>query len=203
MAVAADICAVQFGSFDFDPLLWSKRAAYSPDYRLFRPFTVKDPLPADAPLWSGGAGVDAEVAPIPKIVASDGVTAVEVVHWRPRDIAFAIEAPAPGTAVAAQLYYPGWQAISVTTGRVLPTRPTDGRSLVAIDYGAGADTIRLRLAPQPPRSSSSLSRSGWGGSADTLVRKAAAASSDERPRPASDRPMRAILPAGGRGMDAA
>ena len=156
MAVAADIGAVRFGLFDFDPLLWSKRAAYSPDYHLFRPFTVKDPLPADTlPLWSGGPGLDAEVASIPKLVAADGVTPIGVIHWRPRYIAFSINAASPGTLVAAQLYYPGWEAMSVTTGRLLPTRPTEGRGLVAIDYGAGADTIRLRLVPQP------VERLGW------------------------------------------
>jgi hypothetical protein len=30
MAVMADVCAVRFGVFDFDPMLWSKRVAYSP-----------------------------------------------------------------------------------------------------------------------------------------------------------------------------
>jgi len=156
MAVAADVCAVRFGVFDFDPMLWSKRVAYSPDYGLFRPLTARNPLPADTlPLWSGGAGLDAEVVPIAKVVSADGAARVQVTRWRPRDIAFSIDAAMPGTVVVAQLYYPGWHAVSATTGRALPTRPSDDRGLVAIDYGAGTDEVTLRLVPRP------VERLGW------------------------------------------
>jgi hypothetical protein len=155
MAVAADICAIQFRVFDFDSVLWSKRIAHSPDYGLFRPLTARDPLPADKlPLWSGGAGLDAEVMPVEKVVAADGAARVQVSRWRPRDIVFSIDATVPGIAVIAQLYYPGWQAMSVTTGRVLQTRPND-RGLVAIDYGAGTDGVVLRLMPRP------VEKLGW------------------------------------------
>jgi hypothetical protein len=155
MAVAADICAIQFRVFDFDSVLWSKRIAHSPDYGLFRPLTARDPLPADKlPLWSGGAGLDAEVMPVEKVVAADGAARVQVSRWRPREIILSIDATVPGIAVIAQLYYPGWQAMSVTTGRVLQTRPSD-RGLVAIDYGAGTDEIVLRLMPRP------VEKLGW------------------------------------------
>jgi hypothetical protein len=156
MAVSADVCAVRFGVFDFDQMLWSKRVAYSPDYGLFRPLTARNPLPADTlPLWGGGAGLDAEVAPIAKVASADGAARMRVTRWRPRDIAFSIDATMPGTAVVAQLYYPGWQAVSAATGRSLPTRPSDGRGLVAIDYGAGTDEVTLRLVPRPAE------RLGW------------------------------------------
>jgi hypothetical protein len=69
------------------------------------------------PLWSGGAGLDGEVVPIAKVVSADGTARVQVTRWRPRNIAFSIDATVPGTAVIAQLYYPGWQVVSVTTGR--------------------------------------------------------------------------------------
>src|SRR5712671_6516776 len=156
MAIMADVCAVRFGVFDFDPMLWSKRVAYRPDYGLFRPFTARNPLPADIlPLWSGGTGLDAEVAPIAKVVLANGTARVQVTRWRPRDIAFSIDAAMPGTAVVAQLYYPGWQAVSATTGRALPTRPSDDRGLVAIDYGTGAEEVALRLMPRP------VEKLGW------------------------------------------
>jgi hypothetical protein len=164
MAVAADVCAIQFRVFDFDPGLWSKRVAYSPDYGLFRPLTARDPLPADIlPLWSGGAGLDAEVVPIAKVVSADGAARVQVTRWRPRDIAFFIDVTVPGTAVVAQLYYPGWQAVSATTGRALPTRPSDDRGLVAIDYGAGTDEVTLRLMPRL------VEKLGWLGTGVTAI----------------------------------
>jgi hypothetical protein len=164
MAVMADVCAVRFGVFDFDPMLWSKRVAYSPDYGLFRPLTARNPLPADKlPLWGGGAGLDAEVVPIAKIVSADSAARVQVTRWRPRDIAFSIDATVPGTAVVAQLYYPGWQAVSATTGRALPTRPSDDRGLVAIDYGAGIDEVRLHLVRRPAE------RLGWFSTGVTAV----------------------------------
>ena len=164
MALVADVCAVRFGVFDFHQILWSKRVAYSPDYGLFRPLTARNPLPTDKlPLWSGGAGLEAEVAPIAKVVSADGGSRVQVTHWRPRDIAFSIDATMPGTAVVAQLYYPGWHAVSTTTGRTLPTRPSDDRGLVAIDYGAGTDEITLRLVPRP------VERFGWLGTGVTAA----------------------------------
>jgi hypothetical protein len=166
MAVAADICAVRFGVFDFDPVLWSKRVAHSSDYGLFRPLTLHDPLPADElfPACCGGPVFDAaKVVSIPKLVSADGAAQVKVIRWRPREIAFLINAAMPGTAIVAQLYYPGWQAVSVTTGRALPTRPSDARGLVAIDYGTGADEVTLRLLPR------FVERLGWLSTGVTLI----------------------------------
>jgi hypothetical protein len=164
MAAAADVGAVHFGFFNFDPVLWSKRVVHSPDYEEFRPLTAHDPLPADnLPLFSGGAGLEAEVQPVEKIVLSDGAARAEVIRWRPRNISFSIDAPTPGTAVVAQLYYPAWRAFSLTTGAALPVRPSPARGLVTIDYGAGADEIALRLVPSPAE------RLGWIGTGTAAV----------------------------------
>ena len=149
VAIVADGYAVSFGLFDVDRTLWEKRALYSPDYGLFRPRSA-GALPADGlPLFSGGA-FGQDLPPYDKVqVDSGGETTIRVTQWRPRDIRLALEAATAGTATVAQLYYPGWEAVSMKTGRTVRANPAGRQGLVEIAFEAGSDEVALRLAPRP------------------------------------------------------
>jgi len=73
-----------------------------------------------------------------------GEVGTTFLHWKPRDIAFEIDASADAVVTIPQFYYPGWTAYLDGSPRTLAIKPS-AEGLIRIDSPAGRHRVQLRL----------------------------------------------------------